>query len=87
MFGHKAVMIAYVTTGDLPEYKERRRHTMSVWASEVLKELGMTNWSPIFRFSSVVFEELYTSSVFDEPIWYRLDSPTPVPLLTPNAVR
>jgi Replication-relaxation len=83
MFQTDAVLIAYVTTGERPEYRETRRHAMCAWTSEVLKELGKENWSHIFRFTSVVFDEIYTTPLFDEPIWCCLDSPTPVPLFTP----
>jgi protein involved in plasmid replication-relaxation len=82
MFQTDAVLIAYVTTGERPEYRETRRATMCAYTREVLSDLHMENWSHIFRFASVVFDELYTTPMFDEPVWYRPDSPTPVPLLT-----
>jgi hypothetical protein len=81
LFGHEAVIIAYATTGETAEYRETRRRAMCAWTSEVLKELGKMNWSPIFRIASVVFEDLYTSPMFDEPVWYRPDSPVPIPFL------
>jgi hypothetical protein len=80
MFGTEAVIIGYVTTGDRPEYRESRRKAMRAWTDEVLSELGLASWSSIFRFTSVVFDQLYTTPLFDEPVWYRPDSPTPVPL-------
>lgn len=85
MFGTRAVIVAYATTGELPEYRETRRKAMCAWTMEVLADLHMETWSSIFRFASVVFDELYTSSIFDEPVWYRPDSPSPVPLFTPLA--
>ena len=83
MFGQEAVMIAYVTTSETARYRETRVRAMCTWASEVLKELGKTNWSPIFRFASVVFDDLYSSPIFDEPVWFRSDSSSPVTLFTP----
>jgi Replication-relaxation len=77
MFGTEAVMIAYITTG------ETRRKAMCAWAQQVLAELHMENWSHIFRFSSVEFDQLYTTPMFDEPVWYRPDSPIPVLLFPP----
>lgn len=82
MFQTDAVLIAYLTTGERPEYRETRRRAMCAWTQDVLADLRMENWSSIFRFASVVFDELYTSPVFDAPVWYRPDSPTPVSLFT-----
>jgi hypothetical protein len=84
MFGTEAVMIAYITIGDLPEYRETRRRAMCTWAQQVLAELHMENWSHIFHFASVEFDQFYTAPLFDEPVWYRPDSPTPVRLFTPT---
>lgn len=78
-----AALIAYVTTGERPEYRETRRAAMCAWTMEVLAELQMENWSHIFHFTSVECDELYTSPLFDAPVWYRPDSPTPVSLFTP----
>jgi hypothetical protein len=83
MFQTDAVLIAYMTTGDLSEYRESRCKAMCRFTQGVLADLHMENWSSIFRFTSVVFEELYTSPMFDEPVWYRPDSSSPVPLFTP----
>jgi hypothetical protein len=83
LFETEAVVIAYVTTGDRPEYRETRRKAMCRWTQEVLAELHMENWSNIFRFSSVQFDQLYTTTIFDEPVWYQPNSPTPAPLFTP----
>jgi hypothetical protein len=82
MFQTDAVLIAYMTPGDLPEYRETRRKAMCRWTQEVLAELNMENWSNIFRFSSVQFDQLYTTPIFDE-LWYQPNSLTPVPLFTP----
>jgi hypothetical protein len=83
MFGTRAVIVAYVTTGDLPEYRETRRKAMCAWIKEVLSDLKMEDWSQIFRIISVQFDELYSTPLFDQPLWYVPDSSTPLPLLTP----
>lgn len=83
LFSQEAVTVAYVTTGEMPEYRQVRRQTMCTWASEVLKELGKTNWSPIFRFTAVVLDGLYESPIFDEPVWFQPNSAVPVPIFTP----
>jgi Replication-relaxation len=83
MFQTDAVLIAYVTTGERPEYRETRRAAMCAYTREVLSDLHMENWSSIFRFTSVEYDQLFTTPLFDEPaVWYRPDSPTPVPLFT-----
>jgi hypothetical protein len=83
MFGTRAVIVAYVTTGDLPEYRETRRKAMCAWIKEVLSDLKMEDWLQIFRIISVQFDELYSTPLFDQPLWYVPDSSTPLPLLTP----
>jgi hypothetical protein len=84
LFGIPAVIIAYVTTGQIPAYRETRVKTMVGWTREVLSELKMERWAGIFRFTSAVYETLYedTQTLFENPVWYRPDSPvTPLPLL------
>ena len=50
---------------------------------EVLTELHKEAWAPIFRFHSFLFEDIYDTNIFEAPVWYRPDSPKPVPLFTP----
>ncbi|MGH8654488.1 MAG: hypothetical protein ACREYE_21000, partial [Gammaproteobacteria bacterium] len=83
LFHTNAVVIAYVTTGQTPEYRETRRKAICRFTMEVLKELGKESWASIFRVCSTTLEDIYQTPFFDEPIWYRPDSPTPVPLFTP----
>lgn len=83
IFGQEAVIVAYVTTGQMPHYRERRRETMCAWAGELLKEYGKTNWAHIFRFTAVVLDDLYNSPIFDEPVWFQPNSTVPVPLFAP----
>jgi hypothetical protein len=83
MFGTEAVMIAYLTTGDLPQYRESRRKAMCSYTMEVLSELHKEAWAPIFRFCSFVLDDIYDMSLFEAPIWHRLNSPTPEPLFSP----
>jgi hypothetical protein len=83
MFGSKSMTIAYATTGEVPEYRQRRRQTMALWTRDVLKELHKENWADIFRFSSVDRESLFDLALFEKPVWYRPDSPTPRTLLSP----
>jgi hypothetical protein len=82
LFGQEAVTVAYVTTGEMPKYRQVRRRAMCTWASEVLKELGKLSWSPLFRFTAVLLDDLYSSPIFDEPVWYTPDSPVPISLLS-----
>jgi protein involved in plasmid replication-relaxation len=85
VFGIPAVMIAYVTTGQIPAYRETRVKTMAAWTREVLAELKMERWAGIFRFTSAVYETLYedAQTLFEKPVWYRPDEhSTPVPLLS-----
>jgi len=83
VFQTPAVVVAYVTTGQIPEYRESRRTTMQRWTQELLAHLDLADWASRFRFASVEYDKLYTTPLFDAPMWYRPDDPTPVPLLTP----
>lgn len=85
MFGTEAVIIAYVTTGDRPEYQESRRRAMTAWTRGILKELNMEEWATIFRFHSLCLADIYQSDIFEAPVWYRPDSSSPVPLFTPSS--
>ena len=81
LFGMKAVMVAYVTTGQRPEYRDTRRATLIRWIQELLTELGMEEWAGLFRVTSVVLGEVYDAGIFEKAIWYRLDAAKPAPLL------
>ena len=65
MFETEAVTIAYVTTGDRPEYRETRRKAMCAWTMEVLAELHTASvWristKPIFSKSQFGFGRILT---------------------------
>jgi hypothetical protein len=70
IFGTEAVLIAYATTGERPEYAENRRRTLATWTQEVLTELGKSRWASVFRFHSLNLEEIYQSPLFETPVWY-----------------
>jgi hypothetical protein len=54
---------------------------MALWTKEVLTELRKESWADVFRFASLDFGSLFDLTLFEKPVWYRPDSPTPVPLL------
>ena len=81
MFGSESVRIYYATTGQAPEYRERRRQTMCLWTRQVLEELHLQDWADVFRFASLEFDNLYDLTLFEKPVWFRPDPPTPVALL------
>lgn len=83
LFHTNAVVIAYVTTGQTPEYRETRRKAMCTWINQTLHELAKESWASVFRMASTTLEDIYETPFFDFPIWYRPDSDTPVPLFTP----
>jgi hypothetical protein len=83
MFGSRSVKIYYATTGQIPEYRERRRVTMCLWTREVLEELRMQNWVDVFRFGSIEFAKLYDFTLFEKPVWHRADSSDPMTFLPP----
>ena len=84
IFGTRGVSIAYATTGQVPDYAQTRRKTMTAWTMEVLEELELKSWAGVFHFTTVTYERLYedAQTLFTKPVWYRLDSPAkPVLLL------
>jgi len=85
VFHTPAVLIAYATTGYIAEHRERRVKTIAAWTRDLLAALHIDDWAGVFRFTAVTYETLYeeAQTLFAEPVWYRPDSPTPVPLLAP----
>jgi hypothetical protein len=81
LFGIKAVMVAYVTTGPSPEYRDSRKATLLRWIQELVTELGMGEWAGLFRVTSVVLGEVYEAGIFEKAIWLRPDADKPAPLL------
>jgi hypothetical protein len=80
MFGTEGVRIAYATTGVRAGEGQGRRKAMLEWTKECLRELGLANWAPVFRFCALSFGELYESGIFDKPVWFRPDREKPVGL-------
>jgi hypothetical protein len=82
VFQNRSVTIAYLTSGQVPEYHQSRRETMRKWTMEVLAEQGKENWAGVFRFGSMVLDNHVDLTLFEQPVWYRPDSAEPLPLLT-----
>jgi hypothetical protein len=82
IFGTHAVIIAYATTGQTPEYRETRQATMCAWIMETLDELEKRGWAGIFRITSIIMDDVYELGLFDKTVWFRPDATsTPMPLL------
>jgi hypothetical protein len=76
VFGIPAVIVSYVTTGQMPDYRNTRMKTMNAWTQQVLEEMSLKSWGSIFRFAAVEFDLLYEQapSLFEEPVWLRPDT-------------
>jgi hypothetical protein len=72
--------IAYVTTGQTPEYRETRRKAMCLWMRELLRDMQLKQWDNVFKVASVEFKTLYDYSLFETEAWYKPDSSTAVRL-------
>ena len=83
MFETEAVTIAYLTTGDRPEYRETRRKAMCAWTMEVLAELHKESRASIFRFHSLCLDDIYQAHIFQDSVWFQPDSNSPIPLFSP----
>jgi hypothetical protein len=79
----KNVIIAYITTGDRPEYRESRRRSMCDWARKVLEQSDSVNLPCSFLFCSVVASEIYNIPLFEAAGWFKPGESSPVSLFTP----
>jgi hypothetical protein len=83
VFDTPEVLLCFITTGQLEEYKNKRRRALQGWTQEVLAEEGLAAKASLFRFAAVGYNELFTLPLFDSPVWYRPDDPErPRSLLT-----
>jgi hypothetical protein len=82
IFNTKVVTIAYLTTGQTPEYRITRQKTMCTWIRELLKEMRLEDWAGVFKVASVEFQHIYDNSLFEEEAWYRPDSDKAVRLFS-----
>jgi len=82
-FGAEAVRIVYATITNRSESPRSRLSAMRSWTQEVLTDLELTDWSPVFYFTSLVYEDIYTLTHFSDPVWYSPGEPTPKRLLEP----
>ena len=80
VFGTRGVRIAYVTTGERPEYRQSRLTAMCQWTQSLLAEQGREDWADVFRFCSLELSEVYQLPLFDGPVWRHPGSATPVSL-------
>jgi hypothetical protein len=79
----KNVIIAYITTGDRPEYRESRRRAMSDWAMNIISQSDLNNLPCPFLFCSVVASEIYNIPLFEGAGWFKPGESSPVSLFTP----
>jgi hypothetical protein len=82
VFNTNVGTIAYATTGQTAEYRETRRKVMGQWIWEILREMRLEDWAGSFKVASIEFGKLYDYSLFEQKVWYRPDSPKPLPLFT-----
>src|SRR5947209_4667815 len=78
VFGTKGVTIAYVTTGERPEYRESRRQAICRWTRELLAASGRESWANVFRFCALTLDSVYETPLWSEPVWFRPDGGEPV---------
>jgi hypothetical protein len=73
----------YLLVCNLAAGSQTRRRALQDWTEELLRERKLTDMAGLFRFAAVDYDRLYSTSLFDAPIWYRPETPNPVALLTP----
>jgi hypothetical protein len=81
VFGTRGVTVAYMTTGERPEYQERRLSSMQLWTKDVLAEQGRESWAVLFRFCSLSLDTVYHLPLFSGPVWRRIGSEEGISLL------
>jgi protein involved in plasmid replication-relaxation len=77
------VIIAYITTGDRPEYRATRRKAMCEYTRQILAQYDHNNLNCCFRFCSVVASEIYNIPLFEGAGWFKPGESSPVSLFTP----
>jgi hypothetical protein len=90
-FGSDAVRVAYAAIGTRAELRPGRLAAMRAWAKEVLADLALDkddgdsakDWTNVFYFTALVYEELYDLKHFSQPVWFTPAAPTPKRLLEP----
>ena len=85
VFGTRGVRIAYVTTGERPEYRHSRLSAMCQWTQSLLAEQGREDWADVFRFCNLEWSGVYQLPLFDGPMWRRPGSAAPVSLFAGSA--
>jgi hypothetical protein len=80
LFGTEAVTVAYLTTGERPEYRETRRKAMCGWTQEVLVEQKREKWTSVFRFCALSLDEVYMTPLFESREWYLPGEQNPISL-------
>jgi hypothetical protein len=82
-FGIPYVLLVYLAVGVTTEYRLHRLHTMREMTRELLRKERISDWGPVFRFSTID-ESLYdTLMLFTDPVCYQPDSDTLVSLFPP----
>lgn len=84
VFGSKGVLVCYVAVApsQTAHDPDTRLQAMLRWTMQALQEHGLARGAGVFRFTSVVFSDVYDQGLFEKPVWHRPDAPTtPVPLL------
>jgi hypothetical protein len=81
VFMSRGCMIAYITTGEVKEYKNSRVRFMVDCAKEALKDLKLESWASILRFTAVERKNLFDTDLFDGRVWMRPDTDSLVSLL------
>lgn len=82
-FGVEAVLIAYVIVGSRSQQLSSRLSAICAWTKEILTDLKLEDWSDVFYFTTLVYEDLYDLKHFSDPVWYSPGDPTPKRLLEP----
>lgn len=82
LFEGKGCVIAYATTGELPEYRQSRIRAMRSWTWQVLSEMNLKSWAPILRFTGIVRKNMYEEGLFEKASWQRPDVDAPLGLLS-----
>jgi hypothetical protein len=83
-FNATSCFLVYLAIGPTMQYRLGRLHTMRQWTMELLRKERISDWGPVFRFSTID-ESLYdTLMLFTDPVFYRPDSDTLVSLFPPS---
>jgi hypothetical protein len=80
-FQVRGCVMAYVVIGQ-PPYRAARLRQLRAWTANLLEKEGLLQWMPVFKFTAVDMDSVYTyPPLYAAPVWHTADDCPPSPLV------